>query len=599
VESKPDSVNFTVAFPDPRKKLTVSLERRLHEFRISELVMDDNGNVESKTSEHLDVISYRLPIQSNLSPAVVKSIIGELREMRSQYLGEQLQRGSKEDKAVFRRLVKLRRQVLGHCRKLKKGVFFKEQRDYHWHVQMAQASGSRNSLINYMNHFYDGKFLTVWDESHLMKRQVAAMSKGDTKRKDVFVKKLFKLPSFAKPLPLSFEETMAHIEKLLLMTATPGIFEDEHRTEEAVSMVIRPTFIPDPIVELRNRDYSGIRKDVVETREAGMQSLIFGVTRGQLEVVRDLLCKGVRSELIHCGLPQKQRADIMERFRNKELEVLLSIKLNQVGFDVPNVGLVCVLEADGKGSRSGFSRQAADLEQMIGRACRNPESRVLFFAADHSNLQIQKAISQTNERREKQLQYNKENGTTPKAVKRLRDGWWKQPGIEEDDDSTVEERFPCARLAKEHDLKSLLKEYGLSRTNLADFYALLRCHEINFILAKSLLDKFGTLKNVLKHAKNGPLDIEDIGESRRWSILNSYPHIRSKEQVPEPKMTAREKEAEQKQWAQRLDDEKRMFEDTTDDERKLDLLRKAQMRTPYHDSKRFHLHQDFNLCFLR
>jgi excinuclease ABC subunit B len=270
--------------------------------------------------------------------------------------------------------------------------------------------GSRPfTLIDY----FPDDFLIVVDESHVTLPQIRGMFGGDRSRKMNLVDFGFRLPSALDNRPLNFEEFDSMIDKSIFVSATPGGYEIEH-SHEIVEQIIRPTGLLDPVIEIRPvmgqvDDLYGEISRVVERKE---RVLITTLTKKMSEDLTDYYKDlDVKVKYLHSDIDTLERTEIIRDLRLGVFDVLVGINLLREGLDIPEVSLVAILDAD----KEGFLRSETALIQTIGRAARNVEGKVLMYA-DKVTPSMERAITETYRRREKQLEYNEENDIVPRTI---------------------------------------------------------------------------------------------------------------------------------------------------------------------------------------
>ncbi|MEN8252032.1 MAG: helicase-related protein, partial [Patescibacteria group bacterium] len=267
------------------------------------------------------------------------------------------------------------------------------------------------TLIDY----FPDDYMLVIDESHVSVPQIGGMYNGDRARKKNLVEHGFRLPSAVDNRPLNFEEFEERMGKTIFVSATPAEYEQKKSTQ-IVEQIIRPTGLLDP--KLIIRPTGGQVKDVIDeigqTVKKGERVLITTLTKKQAENLSEYLDENnIKSQYLHSDVDTLDRITILEELREGKFDVLVGVNLLREGLDLPEVSLVAILDAD----KEGFLRSEVSLIQTIGRAARNAEGRVILYA-DKITGSLEKAISETNRRREIQEKYNKENNITPKTIEK-------------------------------------------------------------------------------------------------------------------------------------------------------------------------------------
>lgn len=261
--------------------------------------------------------------------------------------------------------------------------------------------------------YFPDDFLLLVDESHMTLPQVRGMFNGDRARKTVLVDNGFRLPSALDNRPLTFDEFYKHINQAIYVSATPGDFELEHSPKPA-QQVIRPTGLLDPEIEVRKIEgqVDDLMEEIQKRISKGQRVLVTTLTKRMAEDLSGFLEEnGVKTAYIHSEIDTLERGDILRDLREGTYDALVGINLLREGLDLPEVSLVAILDAD----KEGFLRSESALIQMIGRAARHEEGKVIMYA-DKITRSMKLAIDETNRRREIQKEYNLKNNIIPKSV---------------------------------------------------------------------------------------------------------------------------------------------------------------------------------------
>jgi excinuclease ABC subunit B len=297
-------------------------------------------------------------------------------------------------------------------------------------LEMLEATGSCAGIENYSRYltgrrpgdppptlfeYIPDNALVFIDESHVTVPQIGGMYRGDFRRKATLAEYGFRLPSCMDNRPLRFEEWDAMRPLTVGVSATPGAWEMEQAGGVFAEQVIRPTGLIDPPVEIRpaKSQVDDVVGEIRETTKAGYRTLVTVLTKRMAEDLTEYLHEnGIRVRYMHSDIDTLERIEILRDLRLGAFDVLVGINLLREGLDIPECGFVAILDAD----KEGFLRSETSLIQTIGRAARNVDGKVILYA-DQVTGSMERAMAETNRRREKQLEYNEANGITPESVK--------------------------------------------------------------------------------------------------------------------------------------------------------------------------------------
>lgn len=359
-------------------------------------------------------------------------------------------------------------------------------------LEMLEQTGTCSGVENYSRHlslrgegetpstlidFLGDDFLLIVDESHVTLPQIRGMYNGDRSRKETLVQYGFRLPSALDNRPLKFDEFNSKIKQALFVSATPGDYEKNY---PIVEQIIRPTGLLDPIIEVRKSEgqvddiYAETRKRIALNERVLITTLTIKMSEDLTAYLKKL---GLKVAYLHSEIKALERLEILRDLRSGKYDVLVGINLLREGLDLPEVSLVCILDAD----KQGFLRSSRSLIQTIGRAARNANGRVIMYA-DSLSEAMEEAINETNRRRDIQMEYNLANGIVPQTI--IKD----LPEVVSIKNNTNNEK------KKPKDKKKLTIEEKISLINELEEEMRAYAKDLNFEMAAQIRDAILELK---------------------------------------------------------------------------------------------------------
>ena len=365
-------------------------------------------------------------------------------------------------------------------------------------IEMLKETGFCSGIENYSRHlaglapgqapytlidYFPDDFIIMIDESHKTVPQIGGMYNGDQSRKSTLVDYGFRLPSAKDNRPLNFEEFESKINQMLFVSATPGVYEEEHELLRA-EQVLRPTGLLDPEVEVRPVEgqiddlISEVNKEVAKKNKVLVTTLTKRMAEDLTDYMREV---GIRVKYLHSDVDTLERTEIIRDMRLDVFDVLVGINLLREGLDIPEITLVAILDAD----KEGFLRSETSLIQTIGRAARNSEGHVIMYA-DKMTDSMQMAIDETMRRREIQMAYNQEHGITPQTIqKAVRDL------------ISISQKVDTGEMLMEKDVESMSREELEKTVEKVTKQMKKAASELNFEAAAELRDHLIELKKAL------------------------------------------------------------------------------------------------------
>ena len=371
-------------------------------------------------------------------------------------------------------------------------------------IEMLKEMGSCPGIENYSGpisnrkrgeppatllHYFPDDFLCLIDEAHVTVPQIGAMYEGDKSRKQSLIDFGFRLPSALDNRPLKKEEFDKKMNQIIYVTATPRK-EEIAQSSQVVEQLIRPTGLLDPIVEVRPSEgqMEDIYKEIKQRIERKERSLVLTLTKKMAEDLTDYLLElNLKVKYIHSEIDTFERVEILKDLRSGEIDVLIGINLLREGIDLPEVSFIAILDAD----NIGFLRSATSLIQIIGRAARNADGKVVMYA-DHMSIAMKEAIEETKHRRKVQEAYNKEHGITPKTISKAVEDILVREKQDAQDNAQIELDVlkQGTNLFSASDRKKLIKRLTQEMTDAAD--------RMEYELAAALRDQIREIESMGK-----------------------------------------------------------------------------------------------------
>lgn len=358
--------------------------------------------------------------------------------------------------------------------------------NYARHLEGRPAGSRPFCLLDYFNHIPNrnpGDWMLFIDESHVTLPQVRAMYNGDQARKRTLVEHGFRLPSTLDNRPLKFDEFEQLIPQTIYVSATPSAYELEKSDGEVAQQIIRPTGLLDPVIEVRpaSSQVPDLMEESQKRIDKGERVIVTVLTKRMAEDLSEYISKTkLRCKYLHSDIDTLERLEILRDLREGNFDLLIGVNLLREGLDLPEVSLVCILDAD----KAGFLRSETSLIQTIGRTARHVNAAVILYG-DRVTTQMQSAIDETYRRRALQLEYNKKHGITPKTIKKaIRNGIESELSARH----TAREAFHADGTDEEFDIDERIEQLENEMLDAAD--------KLEFERAATLRDEITSLSNV-------------------------------------------------------------------------------------------------------
>ncbi|KKQ75658.1 MAG: UvrABC system protein B [Candidatus Woesebacteria bacterium GW2011_GWB1_38_5b] len=375
---------------------------------------------------------------------------------------------------------RLKQKVSYDIEQIKEFGFVKGIENYSRYFDGRSPGDAPYSLLEYYNQTYGKDWLVFVDESHITLPQIRGMHAGDQSRKQTLIDYGFRLPSASDNRPLRFDEFMRKIPGFVALSATPAEYELSLSKNNVVEQLVRPTGIPDPIVEIRPIDtqVADVMQEIKLRAEKHQRTLVTTLTKRTAEDLSEYLKeKGLKVAYLHSDIETLDRTDLLDNLRRGEYDCLIGINLLREGLDLPEVSLVAILDAD----KEGFLRSDVSLIQTMGRAARHIEGKVILYA-DRETGSMKRALEEVRRRREYQLAMNKKYGITPTPIEKP----FREKLIEKPEEEVVAWSHIDTDSMTPMDKKKLIKDLKREMRLAAE--------DLNFELAAQIRDKVRELE---------------------------------------------------------------------------------------------------------
>ncbi|MBI2052920.1 MAG: excinuclease ABC subunit UvrB, partial [Candidatus Ryanbacteria bacterium] len=389
---------FTIIFPTGDKLLRVQFFGNDIE-EISERGSSYDAPFIARDSATIFPAKHFMTPERNLERAM-RAIEKELKERLGEF--------KKEGKIL--EAERLSRRTRYDLKMLKETGYTNGIENYSRPLSGRAAGEPPSTLLDYM----PKDFITFIDESHMTIPQIRGMYHGDRARKEVLVEHGFRLPSALDNRPLTFPEFEGKIGQTIFVSATPSVYE--RAKGNIVEQLVRPTGLIDPTLEVRpaENQVKDAEKEIAERAKKGERTLVIALTKRMAEDIAEYLGgRGLKIAWLHSEIKTIERYDIMKDLRSGEFDALVGINLLREGPDIPEVSLICILDAD----KEGFLRNTTTFIQIIGRAARHMKGHVIFYA-DRLTGSLKEAIGETDRRRKYQIEFNKKHGIKPAPIQK-------------------------------------------------------------------------------------------------------------------------------------------------------------------------------------